>query len=354
MARRIGLPSGPVLVRRDQSFWRFTLLPTKRPGQVHPSSFSFIKCHRLGEEPHHREHPGVPGTKLFPDSWGTIPPALTDGAPTTVSTKTIDERDGRSVIAQVLKAAGERPDASSSQSEKNQYAIKFADAMGAALAADLAPRMQGITASAKKSAKAVRGTKQLDVNFSTPATGLALGISLKSVHIRESGGAKRYTHNLKRNEEELRIESSGYHRRQPYAVMIGVLFLPFDACDDAKRDNASSFGSWVRHLRPYGGRAGPKDDEDRFEKIYLGLYEPDGSDLRFFDVETDPPKASRPRTDGPLLDQNGRPRRLLSYGEFLDAVHHAFLKRNSAEFRWADGTEDPLTPAERSSVDDED
>jgi hypothetical protein len=63
---------------------------------------------------------------------------------------------------------------------------------------------------------------------------------------------------LKRNEEELRIEASGYHKRQPYAVMAGILFLPFDACEDGKKNNPSSFGSWVRHLRPYAGRTAPR------------------------------------------------------------------------------------------------
>lgn len=134
---------------------------------------------------------------------------------------------------------------------------------------------------------------------------------------------------MKRNEEELRIEASGYHKRQPYAVMIGVLFLPFDSCEDGRKDNPSSFGSWVRHLRPYSGRRLPTDDQDRFEKLYIALYDPDGSDMRFFDIEDAPPK-------------NGRPARLLGYHDFLDAVYHAYLRRNEAEFTWAEGSEDPL------------
>ena len=66
--------------------------------------------------------------------------------------------------------------------------------------------------------------KQLDVNFSTPKLGLALGISLKSVHTRDKKKPKRYTHNMKRNEEEFRVEAIGYHKRQPFAVMIGGYF----------------------------------------------------------------------------------------------------------------------------------
>jgi hypothetical protein len=236
---------------------------------------------------------------------------------------------GRQVITKVLNASLPRPKRSDPVGAKNQYAVRFAEHMASAIASDFFERLTDISATTKRSAGSVRGKKQLDINFSTPSLGLALGISLKSVHLRDIKGAERYTHNMKRNEEELRIEASGYHKRQPYAVMVAVLFLPFDSTDDGKKDNPSSFGSWVRHLRPYAGREDPNDEIDRFEKIFIALYEPDGSDLQFFDVENAPPK-------------NGRPTETLSYVMFLAEVYHAYLRRNEAEFKWADGDEDPL------------
>ena len=239
------------------------------------------------------------------------------------------ERDpGLTVIAEVLRASEPRPSSTDSSTRKNQYAVRFADQMASRIADSLRQYLTGIEATAKRTARSVRGQKQLDVNFSTPGLGLALGISLKSVHLREAKGAKRYTHNMKRNEEELRIEASGYHMRQPYAVMIAVLFLPFDSADDAKtKRSSSSFGSWVRHLRPYTGRRDPRNDIDKFEKIYIGLYDPDGNALRFFDVQEAPPK-------------HGQPTRVLDYRQFLVEVYRAYLQRNRAEFMWAD--EDPL------------
>jgi len=237
--------------------------------------------------------------------------------------------DGAKLITEVLEAAEPRPERSDEVGKKNQYAVRFAEQMAERIASDLSSRLPNITATTKRTAGSVRGKKQLDINFSTPQLGLALGISLKSVHLRDVKGAERYTHNMKRNEEELRIEATGYHKRQPYAVMIGVLFLPFDSCEDGKRDNPSSFGAWVRHLRPYAGREQPDDENDKFEKIYIALYEPDGTEMRFFDVQWDPRK-------------NRRPSQLLEYGEFLDAVYHAYLKRNAAEFTWAEGDEEPL------------
>lgn len=254
--------------------------------------------------------------------------------------------DGPRVLAEVLRASLPRPGVADLQAVKNQYAVRFADEIAKRFATDLAPKLRGIEATTKRTAGSVHGHTQLDVNFSTPQYGLALGISLKSVHLRDVGSGRRYTHNMKRNAEELRIEASGYHKRQPYAVMIGVLFLPSDSCDDAKSD-ASSFGSWVRHLRPYCGRITPHDEIDRFEKLYIALYEPDGSDLRFFDLESDPPKSGRPPTEGDLAGDDGRPRRLLTYGEFLEAVYHRHLQRNDAEFRWADGEDEPLDIEDR-------
>jgi hypothetical protein len=244
--------------------------------------------------------------------------------------------DGASVIAEVLAASEPRPSQSDKTSVKIRYAVKFADQIAIRIAAHLRDRFPSIQASASRDAGSVSGRKQLDINFSTPHLGLALGISLKSVHVRDVGSAGRYTHNMKRNEEELRIEAYGYHKRQPYAVMIGVLFLPFDSCDDGRRDNPSSFGSWVKHLRIYAGRTDPKNEFDRFEKIYVALYEPDGTNLRFFDVESAPPK-------------QGRSTSLLSYGEFLGAVHHAFLVRNHAEFKWAEGDEEPIDVEDEES-----
>lgn len=240
------------------------------------------------------------------------------------------ERDeGAAVITEVLAAAAPRPVQADAVGPKNQYAVRFADKMAARMAEDLFGRLENIAATTKRSAGSARGAKQLDINFSTPRLGLALGISLKSVHLRDIKGAQRYTHNMKRNEEELRIEASGYHKRQPYAVMVAVLFLPYDSTEDGKKDNPSSFGSWVRHLRPFAGRSDHEDEIDKFEKIYIALYEPDGSTLRFFDVEKAPPK-------------NGRPTDAIGYRQFLSEVYHSYLARNEAEFQWADGADDPL------------
>jgi hypothetical protein len=171
-------------------------------------------------------------------------------------------------------------------------------------------------------AQSVRGPKKLDVNYSTPQLGLGFGISLKSVHFREKE-RRGYIHNMKRNDEELRTEASGYHQRQPYAVMIAVVFLPDDACDDATATHPSSFGAWVKYLRPLAQRHAAHDDIARYERVFIGLYDRLGRGMEFFDVDAAPPKT-------------GRPRNLLTYSEFLDEVEKSYLRRNAAEFEWAE------------------
>jgi hypothetical protein len=105
--------------------------------------------------------------------------------------------------------------------------------------------------------------------------------------------------------------------------MIAVVFLPADACDDATLKHTSSFGAWVRYLRPLAQRHAAHDDIARYERVFVGLYDRQGTHMEFFDVETAPPKS-------------GRPKRLLTYQGFLDEVEKSYLRRNAAEFEWAD------------------
>jgi hypothetical protein len=211
--------------------------------------------------------------------------------------------------------------------EKRTYATRFADKMAICVANGLRERFPGVLPDesgrgVESPAQSVRGPKKLDVNYSTPQLGLGFGVSLKAVHFREKE-KRGYIHNMKRNDEELRSEASGYHQRQPYAVMVAVVFLPADSCEDGTARHASSFGAWVKYLRPLAQRQTAHDDIDRYERAFIGLYRRDGSSMEFFDVALAPPK-------------RGRPQHLLNYTEFLDEIEKTFLRRNVAEFEWAD------------------
>jgi hypothetical protein len=223
--------------------------------------------------------------------------------------------------------AGTREERSKLSEQKRTYSTRFADKMAIYVANGLRSSFPGVLPDetgrgVESPAQSVRGPKKLDVNYSTPQLGLGFGVSLKAVHFREKE-KRGYIHNMKRNDEELRSEASGYHQRQPYAVMIAVVLLPSDACEDATSRHPSSFGAWVKYLRPLSERQTAHDDIDRYEKVFIGLYARDGSGIDFFDVAHAPPR-------------KGRPKNLLTYQEFLDQIEKAFLKRNVAEFEWAD------------------
>jgi len=137
---------------------------------------------------------------------------------------------------------------------------------------------------------------------------------------------------MKRVDEEFLAEAMDYHVRQPYAVLVGLHFMPVDGCNDSKKKTTpSSFGSWTKKLFARTGRTGrrgPKDNAELFERMYIGLFQPDGprkGDVYFFDVRKPPPLQGEPAA----------PDRVTWEG-LLDAINDAYSRRN-AGFQWAGG-----------------
>jgi len=246
---------------------------------------------------------------------------------TTKRPKTTKTPDGKAVLKAVLSntqkdvtaaEAAARAEGKEARFKRDlKFAIAFADHMGTEVAKALDPHFPGIV-SGETPSRATRGMKRVDVKYSTPEAGLGLALSFKSVHRGERDGDTRFTHNMKRNDEELRVEATGHHLRQPYAVMVAVLFLPFESCDDLKK---SSFASWVEYLWPLKGRIEPEDPPDRFELVYIALYARDGSKLGFYRVGGD---VACPR--------KGRPKKLLSLADFLAEIRTTYDRRNGRDF----------------------
>lgn len=140
----------------------------------------------------------------------------------------------------------ERPAADADRGVKKNYAEALSRALAQLFADELRRKFPGIKPDVEgrgheSKARTAKGFKQLDVNYSTPELGLGLGVSIKTLNYRD-GKSKRYTKNFTRVDNELRAEALDYHVRQPWSVLQGVLFLPVDSCDDAKRSSPSSLG----------------------------------------------------------------------------------------------------------------
>jgi hypothetical protein len=205
-----------------------------------------------------------------------------------------------------------------------------------------------------------RGQKRLDVKVTDPTLGLILSVSIKTYSFQDfsprTGRLGRWTKNIVRNDHELRGEAMVLHQRQPYSVLVGLMFEPYEICDDGDPRKASVTGksSFAHHVgilskrsgrgrrAVYGGGDGAYVDygaedprHDLFERVFIGLYEPAGSErgaVRFVDVEVPPPRNGRPATDSTL-----------SFTELVGTIAGEVNRRNRDAPVWAepdDYTED--------------
>lgn len=240
---------------------------------------------------------------------------------------------GKSTILVALENAGTPEDPSGSQAAKKNYAEALSRGLAQIIADHLRPHFKGDILpdpegkGHESRARSDKGYKKLDVNYSTLDLGLALGVSIKTVVSRDPK-SKRYTKNYTRIENELRAEAADYHARQPFAVMAALIFLPMDACTDSPKGSRdpSSFGQAVRIFRRRAGRETPHHDKDLFEGIFIGLYETEGKDrgkVGFFDVDTAPPKHTRPPD-------------LLTLDALMEAIVDLYNRRNGQPFEWAE------------------
>ena len=241
--------------------------------------------------------------------------------PTTTSATSDDGRVIKAVLDSTTQEVNEAAAKAAGKPFKKdlKFAIAFAKYMGIEVANALAPDFPGII-SGEKPSRAVRGMKRVDVKYSTPEAGLGLALSFKSVHYGErDSGKSDFIHNMKRNDEELRVEATGHHLRQPYSVMVAVVFLPFESCHDLNK--TSSFGSWVEYLWPLRGRSEPEDPPDRYELVFIGLYARDGKEMGFYEIGGNVP-----------CPRKGRPRKLLSLADFLLRIKETYDERNGLDF----------------------
>lgn len=262
-----------------------------------------------------------------------------------------------------LDAAEPKPDPRADRDEKKNYAQRLSNQLAIVVANALRADFPSVTPSAAgegQEAKVAvdKGQKRLDVKVTDPALGLLLNVSIKTYSFQDYEGKRdrlgRWTKNIVRNDHELRGEAMVLHQRQPYSVLIALMFEPFATCDDgnpAQKSDAgkSSFAHHVATLSKRSGRGkrpvygtdspgwvdyGAEDPRhDLFERVFIGLYEPDGAErgaVRFFDVEAPPPR-------------NGRPSEVstISFDELVEQITSEVARRNRFAPTWAaDDTEE--------------
>ena len=250
--------------------------------------------------------------------------------------------DGSEVISRVLRLTEEdMRKAEQQREEKNarriakgrspksskpqlNYSIYFGRRFGNEIADGLRPFFGEKMKSGEIPSYAVSGSKRVDVRYSTAEMGLGLAVSLKSVHRgEEQDGDTDFIHNMKRNDEEFRVEATGHHLRQPYSVLVAVMVLPFQACSDL--EPRSSFARWVEYLWSLKGRLKPEDRPDTFELVFIALYSRTGDELGFYELGGDV-----------ACPKQGRPERLVAFADFLVRIKGVFDARNGRDFAFAE------------------
>ena len=267
-------------------------------------------------------------------------------------------------LRRALDGAGDKPAPDGEQADKKNYAQRLSNQLAQTLADALRPVFPSVTPAAdgtgQESAIPVsKGRKRLDVKVTDPSLGLLLSVSVKTYSFQDYSPSKsrlgRWTKNIVRNDHELRGEAMVLHQRQPYSVLIGVMFEPSEITLDgnpaSRSDSAkSSFAHHVNTLSKRSGRGkrpvqglanawvdlGAEDPRyDLFERVFIGLYQSGGHNrgaVRFFDVEDAPPRNGSPAESSTL-----------SFDDFVQVIVDEVERRNRLAPIWAepdDGADD--------------
>jgi hypothetical protein len=263
-------------------------------------------------------------------------------------------REEPTTFAEALSLAGARPADSAPPGEKIPYATKlsalYSKVIKNGLLAIDPDTFEGVRGGGEPRVGTTRrSAKKIDVLLAKERQGMLLNISLKTQSFKDFEGGqvkptKSYCHNLTRIiDQELHVEALRSHALFPRAVLIAVVFFPFDACldaheswsDPARRTDGtcSSAAEFAQRLRDMAGRTNVRDveQEGRFEAAYIALIgnrsdvtsRASGVEAVFFDVCTS-------------LRRFGLPDAAFSFEDWLQDVKRVYSLRHKPEREWID------------------
>ncbi len=173
-----------------------------------------------------------------------------------------------------------KPDDTAAASVKKRYSELVSNAVAPAFAEELRerglagarpapPGVLGSSGAERRMAGAI-GAKRVDVTWATEESGLLLALSVKTVNFRDSRSGN-FAKNLTNRRGDLLYEAVTLHRRFPYAVLGGFLFLDKDAATDDTAKRRSTFHNAHHRLRLFDGRDDPAGRDEQYERLYLVL-----------------------------------------------------------------------------------
>ena len=114
------------------------------------------------------------------------------------------------------------------------------------------------------------GAKKVDVTWATEEGGLLLALSIKSVNFRDQKTGN-FQKNLTNRRGDMLYESTTLHRRFPYAVLGGFIFLDKGAGTDHTGKRKSTAANAHSRFRMFTGRDDPAGRPEQYERLYIIL-----------------------------------------------------------------------------------
>ena len=194
-----------------------------------------------------------------------------------------------------LRGLPPKPAEDAPRAEKKRYSELMSNAIAQAFAQELRergltgtlpaePGLVGTTGAERRISGGI-GAKKVDVSWATEDSGLVLGLSIKTINWKD-GRTRNYQKNLVNRRGDLLIEATTLHRRFPYAVLVGFLFLDEGAAHDGTERRKSTFENAHPRLRLFTGRREPEGRDEQYEKLLLCLVSatPFASNVRVYEV----------------------------------------------------------------------
>lgn len=179
-----------------------------------------------------------------------------------------------------LKTLGVKPPDTAPAPTKKNYSEKISEAVAVAFSEELRnrglsgarpapPGVVGASGAERRMAGGI-GAKNVDVTWATEESGLLIAISVKSINFvdRTTGNFQK---NLTNRRSDMLFESVTLHRRFPYSVLAGFLFLDNGAGNDSTARRRTTFHNAHTRFRLFTGRADPAGRDEQYERLFIVL-----------------------------------------------------------------------------------
>ena len=186
------------------------------------------------------------------------------------------------LLRSALKNLPEKPADNAKQSAKKRYSELSSQAIAQAFGEELRQRgleearpaapTEIVVSGAERRMSGGIGAKKVDVTWATEESGLVFATSVKTINFRDSR-TLNFQKNLTNRRNDMLYESVTLHRRFPYSVLAGFLFLDQGAASDQTGRRHSTFRNAHTRFRLFTGRRDPAGRDEQYERLYIVLLE---------------------------------------------------------------------------------